>query len=471
MAVYYPRAKIVIQAVFDGFGGPDDFETLTDILPATYNVHLNSYKEADTFEVTLDALQFPFAPELLRSAEVQIYAYEAEDGTDNPDWQNEDNLLIVGLVDDATLSQGEDGGMVSLSGRDYTCLLLDRDWRPTDDKRTGQKASGSNGRIPSGLLLDVCVQTLVDEATNADEVGRTLTVKLIDADVNPTTGKVAKSVTHKKVTTKTGGGRSSKKKRGIPVKADQKYWDVIYKLCMSYGFIVFVKGFEVIITKPHVQQAMALDAPHRVAYGRNLTSLSNNRKLSRIAVPQICVRSSSDKDGQIREARFPDKKDVVKTGVGTVKDEFKVFTVGDIYDVNQLKEIARTTYYTLARGEGSIEFSTAHMADLPDDLGAVRQMLALRPGDPVVVSWDAFRAEIMLDKNISLEEKVAFVQGLGYSYAVAQLVAKHYGELDYFRGPFYTKEVNITWDKESGLEFAVVAMNFVNVKRDAVVEG
>lgn len=489
MAVYYPRAKVVINALFDGFGSPDETEYMSDILPSSFNVHLNSYKEADTFEVTIDALQFPFAPELLRSAEVSIYAYEAEDGTDNPDWQKPENLLIVGLVDDATLTQAEDGGTISLTGRDYTCLLLDVDWRPTDDKRTGQKASGSNGRIPANLPLDKCVQQLVDEATNADEVGRTLIVELRDADVNPTTGRVAATATKKKVTTKTGGGRSSKKKRGIPVKADQKYWDVIYKLCMSYGYIVYVQGLQVIITRPHVQQAEALGAAHRVAYGRNLTSLSNTRKLSREAVPQICVRSSSDKDGKIREARFPEKKDVVRTGIGTKKDEFKVFTVGDVYDVAQLKEIARTTYYTLARGEGSISFTTAHLRDLPaprtpDDAlnriadpsyvgpeGSVRSMLTLRPGLPVVIAWDAFNFQIMNNQGIGEEQKISYIMSLGYTYTVAKLVARQYAQLEFFRGPFYCKEVNITWDADNGLEFDVTAVNFINIKRDAVVEG
>lgn len=464
MATYYPMARVNLSVVFDGFGGPDAPAVFSDILPQSFNVHLNSYKEADTFEVSFDSKFFPFSPELLRSAAIEIYVYQAPDATARFEYV-EENLIVTGLVDRANLSQTSDGGLVTLEGRDYTALLIDRQWDPTE--------SGHKGRIPVGRPLDQVVQQLVDEAVNAEEIGRTLTVEFLDADVSPTTGRVDPTVTKKRVTVKaaptTGGGRSKRKKRGIAVKSDSTYWDVIYKLCLSYGFIVFVQGLKVIITRPQVLQAMAQDDVFRVAYGSNLESLDAERDLVKEAVPQIRVRSYDPVTKRAIEGRFPEGKDQVRTGVGTVKEEYKVMTVADVGDEHTLKEIAKTAYHTLARGEGTVRWATKHLLDLPDPEGVQRDFLRLRAGSATRIEWDAFNAEVMGDKKMSASEKEAALIAQGYSTQVAQLVSEHFDRLNYFRQPFYVKEANLTWESTDGLKLDVEAMNFINVQRDGLV--
>lgn len=463
MAHYYPQARINISAVFDGFGGPDAPVVFDDILPQSFSVHCNSYKEADTWEVSFNSRFFPFSPELLRSAAVEIYVYQAPDAT-SPFVYQEENLLVTGLVDTGTLSQGREGGVVSLEGRDYTALLLDRQWDPTE--------SGHKGRIPSGLPLDEVVQKLVDEAVQADTIGRTLTVEFHDGEVSPITGRLDPILTKKKVTQKpvTGSGRSSKKKKGIVVKADQSYWDTIYKLCMSYGFIVYVKGFKVIITKPHVLQAEAQDKIHRVAYGRNLETLESERGLAKESVPQIRVRSFDPKTKTAIEGRFPEGRDLVTTGVGTKREEYKVMTVPGVTDERTLKEIARTAYHTIARGEGKVRFTTKHLKDLPDPLGIQRDFLQLRSGDPVRIEWDAFNEEALANEK-DFARRVAGLIALGYSFDVANTVADHFERLSFFRQPFYVKEINYTWSSDQGMGLDVEAMNFINVQRDGVTDG
>jgi hypothetical protein len=457
LTLYYPQCRINLSAVFDGFGGRDQPVTMTDIIPYSANLHLNSYKEADTWEVSFDSKAFPFSPELLRSVAVEVYVYQTPDQVSPYVWNAPEHLLATGLVDSAVITQDENGGIVSLSGRDYTSLLIDRQWDPTE--------SGQRGRVPDGDL-DKIVQQLVDEAVNADEIGRTLTVKFLDFEVAPQTSKVAKTVTRKKVTIKpptTSKSRSSRKKRGVAVKSDSTYWDVIYKLCLSYGFIVYVRGFEVVIAKPHVLQAESENF-YRVAYGRNLLSLEVERKLAKDAVPQIRVRSYDPVSKQAIEGSFPEGREQVVTGVGTRKEEYRVFTVPDVSDESTLKEIARSTYYTLARGEGTIRFSTPHLRDLEN-----ADLLRMRAGDAVQIVWDAFNSEVMLDSKISREQKISILLALGYSSQVAALVAEQYTKLDYFRQPFYVKNVNVTWDLDQGISFDVEAMNFINPARDGAV--
>lgn len=491
MATYHPQCRVNLSVVFDGFGGKDRPQVIEDIIPLSINVHLNSYKEADTWEITFDAKRFPFSPELLASAAVEIYLYQREDLTQDPiyndlptptfnvntltglgeyalavqanDRDQREKLLITGLVDSANLSQDENGGVISLSGRDYTALLLDKEWDPVE--------SGKRGRIPDGPLDEV-VQKLVNEAVDADSNVNTLQVAFIDYEIVPDTKNVAKTVTSKKVTIKpppTSKSRSKRKTRGVAVKSDSNYWDVIYKLCMSYGFITFVQGFNVYIAKPHVLQAdqEALWGQWRVAYGRNLESLEVERKLAKEAVPQIRVRSYSEKAKAAIEGRFPADRDGQRvTGVGTKKEEYRTYSVPDVTDVNTLKEIARSTYYTIARGEGTIRFSTPHLADLDN-----KDLLRMRSGDAVKIVWDAFNAEVMLNTGISKEQKVSELLSQGYKYDVASLVAEQYEKLDYFRQHFYVRTVNYTWDQNNGVKIDVEAINFINTERDGKVEG
>lgn len=465
MAVYYPECRINISAVFDGFGGVDEPKVMPDVVPYSVNVHLNSYKEADTWEVVFDAKKFPFSPELLRSAAIEIFLYNKESQTTPLHWYDGTNLLVTGLVDQATLTEDKDGGKVSFQGRDYTALLIDRQWDPTK--------SGKGGRVPDGYLQDV-VQQLVDEATGFDTTGRTLTVKIFD-EGDVVAKNVNATVTRNKVTIPKTTKSRSRKKRGISVKADSTYWDVIYKLCMAYGYIVYVKGFEVWITRPHVLQTLA-ETQYRVAYGRNLESLEVERKMSKEAVPQIRVRSYDPKTQTVVEGFFPASDDILAqqkgkdkkgkgggflTGVGTKREEYKVFTVPDIRDVKVLDDIARTTYYTLARGEGVIRFSTPHLVDTEN-----QDLLKMRAGDSVEIKWDAFNAEIMMNPKVTKEQKVTVLLSLGYSMEVAVLVATQYIKLDYFRQPFYVKEVNYTWDKDQGVKVDVEAMGFINPESD-----
>jgi len=461
--VYYPECRISLSAVFDGFGGPDTPTVIPDIIPLSANVHLNSYKEADTWEVTFDAKHFPFSPELLRSAAVEIYLFDRKGGlTANTAWHTESNLLVTGLVDQGTLAESTDGGRISFSGRDYTALMIDRQWNP--------QTSGHAGRVPDGDLVSV-VQSLVDDATNSHLTGRTLTVQLLD-EVQVKVGKVANTVTHKiEKIKKTKTTHRKRKPHGVSVKPDSTYWDVIYKLCLAYGFIVYVRGFDVIITRPHVLQDVAA-TQYRVAYGRNLASLEVERRMSREATPQIIVRSYDPVSRRPVEGRFPSESDIVAqqkgkdrkgkgggffTGVGTKREESKVFAVPDVPDPKVLTQIAKSTYYTLARGEGTVKFETPNLTDLDN-----RDLLKLRSGDSVAILWDAFNAEVMADPQVPRAKKIATLQSLGYSQVVAALVADQYVKLDYFRRPFYVKEVNFTWDHDQGCKVDVEAMNFIN---------
>jgi hypothetical protein len=461
MGRYYPQARAVLKVVFDGFGGDDSHPTVVHVLPVSINVRLNGYRQADTFDMEFDSRQFPFSPELIRAAGVEIYLFQTAGLVgDVSSYATDANLTISGLVDDDGLSAGDTGATFKVSGRDYTCLMLDKEWP------VGK-------RIPVGEDLDKTVQRLVDECTNHKTAGRTLTVRFLDESDVVKAGKIAKTTTGTvKIKPKVGVKHSRTNKRGIPVRSGKNYWDVIYSLCLQHGFIAYVKGTDVIISKPHVLNATA-DQVYRVAYGRNLATLEIDRHMGREQVPQIVV-SSYDADTQSTiEAAWPDKL-VAKvsgdakvkgqaaaqlTSIGTVKETIRRYVFPGIRDKAQLQEIAKTIYQSLGRCEAKIKFTTADLKDLQ---GA--DLILMRPGDAVQIGFDEVHIEQL--RSLTAPQREARMRQLGYSPAVAQLVATEFDRINQFRHPWYVRDVGLSWHNDKGLDVEAEGINFISIARD-----
>jgi hypothetical protein len=433
--IYWPQCRAILSVVFDGFGGGDSEPTIVQVIPRDAQVYLNGYKEADTFELTFDAKALPFSPDLVRAMAVEVYMFDA--GSVNPPveaFATDANLLLAGLVDNADIELGPDGRRFSCDGRDYTALLLDKQWDP---RKT----------VPVGRTLTAAVQELVDDAVGSKKHGgRTLVVEYVSDAAEPVVGAQS--------TTKT-------KKIGRPVKDGSNVWDVIYRMCLREGLIVFVRGFSVVITNPQTLTLQNANRTRKVAYGRNLRTLKVERKLGKEKVPQVLVTSYSSKARTAIEAKFPEVKDHVTTGIGTNKDETQRFVVHGVDDVGTLKKIAETMYNNLARGEAKLHFTTKSLTDLAD-----ASLLSLRAGDPVGVGFDPFNDAIL--NALTPEGRYQALVEMGYSPAVSQLVAREYDKIEQFRQPFYTKEVNVTWSHKEGISLDVEAINFVAADRDDV---
>lgn len=441
MAVYYPRCRAVLSVVFDGFGGGDSDPTVIDVFPRSAKVDLNSYKEADTFELEFDGKALPISPDMIRGAGVQIYLYHTDSLEEDPTlYATADQARLAGLIDKATLSADSSGVTFRVTGRDYTALMLDKQWDP-------------RRRVPVGRPLDTVIQELVDEACQAKRTGRTLTVQFVGSvgEVVPTLG----SLHYKK-----------SKKRGLTPQGVKNYWDVIYQVCLRHGFIVYVEGFNVVISRPNVLQENARRVIPKVVYGRNLESLEVDRKLGKERVPQILVRSYDPVTRSPLEARFPAAKDKVTTGIGTERDEVKSFTVPGISDERTLKRIAENAYNSLARGESSVRFSTPALKDLD----GVSDLLDLRAGGAVAVGFDPFVSDATLG-SLPRNERFDRLIALGYKDKVARLIADEYEKMNYFRRPFYIREASLIYDSDEGIRVEVEATNYIMVQRDEKVGG
>ncbi len=290
--LYYPQCRATLKVVFDGFGGADSDPVVIQVMPRSVGVHLNGYRQADTFDMEFDAHAFPFSPELIRNAAVEIFLFQTDgfvaDVESFAHEKNKDgtlrNLVISGLIDDAALHSGADGSFYSVSGRDYTALLLDKEFP-------------QHVLMDPGETVDATVKKMVDTAVGARlHGGSTLQVRFISGGEIPKTGDLPKTTTQAKEVTKpiTAHRHGKTNKRGIPVRSGKNFWDVIYSLCLQHGLICFVKGNEVLISKPSILTQESANRVRYVAYGRNLSDLHIERHMGHEQVPQIVVTSYND---------------------------------------------------------------------------------------------------------------------------------------------------------------------------------
>lgn len=489
--VFFPQCRAVLQVVFDGFAASDSKPTVIHVSPLSANVHMNGYRQADTFDMEFDCQAFPFSPELIRSAAVEIYLFQTPGIVSNPElYVTSDNLAITGLVDDCALRAGSDGLVFQCSGRDYTALMLDKAWP------VGK-------RVPVGEDLDTAVQKLVDECTQAAKVGRTLTVKYIGEGDVPQSGKLAKTTTsdHVTIKPKTGLNHGRTNKKGIPVRSGKNYWDVIYSMCLQHGQIVYVRGTDVIISKPQTltgitqaeidniaaslplggfigQNLTQLKAAQEskiihTAWGRDLATLEVSRHMGREQVPQI-IATSYDADTQtVLEAKWPEnpKGEISPefkakgagaaqiTGAGIEKEATRRITVPGVKDLAQLREVAKTYYHTLGRAEAKVKIATKDLQDLRG-----KDMLGARPGNALLIDFDAVHIEEI--RQLSGSQREARLRSLGYSPQVASLIADEYDKINQFRQPVYCKDISFAFSRDSGIAIDIEGVNFVSVARD-----
>jgi hypothetical protein len=479
MALWYPQCRATLSVVFDGFGGglgPEYFgpgdDTVPQIIqtqPITATCRLNGYKEADTWELEFDAKLLPVKPDLMRAIAVEIYMFETNGLRDNPEnYATDENRVIAGLADNASLHYGSDGHTVRMDGRDYTALFLDKPWPP--DKK-----------VPVGLPLDQVVQLLAQDAQNRvivdPRTGKRSTIKVkplivvfVGANEAPVVGAQGKALTLKKVKAPpvVGAGHSRAVSRGIPFKSGQNYWDVIYKLCLRHGHVCFVQGDKIVISDPKTLAENSIDSIANVAFGRNLMDLSFERHLGKESVPQVVVTGRDIVSGQTLEAKFPENPPPKQTGIGTAKEEQRRYVMGGVNDVAVLKKYAQLLYHNLARVEGKVRFSTMDLRDLPRNQGerGPFNLLQLRPGNAVAVGFDAFNAEQLQALKTTQARYDRMIQ-LGYDKNIASLVAREYQKLAEARQAYYVKSVSFDWDVNKGIQTDVEAANFVAAGRDA----
>lgn len=491
--LFRPQARVILQVIFDGFGASArDSEILAiPVLPKNVTVHINSYKQADSFELVFEVGDLPIDPRLIRAGAAEVFLFQgasddtrvlsrrsplvnADPGALRPqdpydalgfdlgtDVSRETFTLglkprIVGLFDDSDVEMSSSGKWVTIKGQDYTAYLMAIQFPPNAD--------GTARRIPVGNRLDHIVEDLLLEADPDEQLA--VAVRGIQPEDLPFVDQEVRT-----------------NKRGIPVEQGTSYWDVIYKLVERYGFICFVDGLDVVISRPKTITDRDTSQIRRMAWGSNLEHLTMRRHLGKEQAPTIVVRSYVPGVGTLT-AEYPEgqidrsatvvtgkkkpqfkrrvKERTTKSKAGKVKttvrerDEYQIVTVHGIADKAALKRIAENRYHLLGRAERTVVATTRDLTDLRG-----LDLLNVEAGDAVLIEWDEFNREYLADERVSHAAKVAHLQRKGFNDQIADTIARHYGALQGLERPLRFKEGSIEYDAESGVSIEMELQDFL----------
>lgn len=465
--VYYPRCRAILSVIFEGFGttAKDSPVQTIPVLPKSCTVHKNSYRQADSWELTLDAGDLPFDPDLIRAGAVEIYLYAAPGNDDVAVLGRQDPLsagqaqqrrtptdalalefgqplskeqftldqkpLIAGLFDRDRLEMSPSGKWVTLSGQDYTAHLTALQWPPT--------AGGTARRIPVGQRLDRTLETILAEA---DPEGRlALDVRGIERSTLPTVGAA-----------EVRGNR-----RGIPVEQNTSYWDVLYKLAVRYGLILFVDGLDVVLSRPKNLGELGQSDVRRFAWGQNLETLTLERELGKEQAPSIVVQGYDEAGRQSITVEHPGRKEANSTV--RRRDEYQIVPVYGITDPALLRRAAENLYHVLGRAERRVIARTRDLTDLDD-----RDLIRLATGDAVTIEFTDYNRELLANPEVPEATKVSHLVARGYNVQVAQLLARKHVELENLRRPLRVREATYEYDVDSGISIELEAVDFVTVE-------
>jgi len=492
--LFYPRCKAILSIVLDGYDdgpGSEDEPISLSVLPKAATIHGNGYHQADSWELRFDYMDLPFDPQLIRAGAVEIYLSDAtavrDDlfatsrqynfreggktvvmktasgvGISRTEFVGDAEPQIAGTFNTASLSFSDDGKWAALSGQDYTEILIKTQWPP--------RPNGTAKRLPVGDRLDRWAEKIIAEA----DPGHSLAVKVRDVDPASLPIVKAENIAHK---------------RGIPVQQNTSYWDVLYKVCTRYGFICYVKGLSLVITKPKNLDDIAEHDIKHLSWGRNISHLELTRNLGKEKVPRVVIHAYDDRDGSLKKIEEPEggakrkaavmSKDPAKRTSETIHikataattaakkpkvkterltDEYIIVPVYGISDEAALRRAAKMMRTLIGRGERKIVVKTRDLVD-DNDAG----LLWLGSGDAFEIHWQDFNQEVLGDEGLTMEARIRHLTDRGFQRQVAQAIASGYQRLIGKQAPLRLREWTYDYEVGSGIDIEAELVDFVVV--------
>lgn len=429
---YYPVARADISIVLETYGEPGPVLRFA-VVPRAVTINRNSYKEADTWSLEFEAEALPFSPETIRSGAVEIRLFQAPSNFADltPTLPTEEQTLltsyepsIIGLFDDYGIELSDAGRIVRISGTDYTALLTAKPWP-------------QNKRIPTGQRLDLTIEKLVRDVSGTENMR---VVVQVDGNV-PVTGAASNPTSAKR----------------IPVGDADNYWDVIYKIAITHGYIVFVRGLDVVIASPKVY--IAGKTVHRnLVWGQNILRLNITRKLGKQRSPAIVLRSYDPIKRKIIEGRYPTSALTNKKTKSQNYEEVQTSFLREITSQEILQRAAEARYNLLSRSELELQIVTKNLTD-----GVGLDLLDLSSGDAVYVLFDGMSDHIL--ETMPRGRIVSYLTEPPRSFPlkVAEDVADTVMRANTLNKPFRVKECTLDYSVSDGITVTLQLHNFVNV--------
>lgn len=482
-SVYYPQAACLLRLRLEDFSSKktelsqQNFEITC--LTKRVTVNINDYNSADTFSLDLDYDSFPFDPRSIRAVGVLIAiedmnALYNSDGSPKKIEINSSNIVFQGFADEEKISFDDTNRTVSLEGRDFTSLLIDRKYL--------------EGNVSLDKRIDVVIERLLKKL----EETRDLAIEFRGLDK----AKLPILSSFYSDKSELSGRRN--------VRKDQTYWELIQSIVADAGLIAFIEIDKLVITKPQV--LFDKTKAKRFVYGKNLKTLEFSRKIGRKKGFNIIVRSLNVETKQVVEARIPKEATnewTKETGIPNIEvvrlkpkpinekkttaqtpqteadknepAEYIAFRVSNVSSKKQLVEIAQSIYLEMSRQQLEGSFSTKEMAiKFIDDASRVTlfNVLKLRTGTPLDIdisipdkrAIDAIKKDAIPTSSQKKKSIENYLLQNNYDRRVARSLSESLATSE-SSSFFYTKSIEFSLDYTSGFEAKVDFINFIEIDK------
>lgn len=429
-------------------------------VPSKCTVHFQGHTTAATWNITFPYRELPIDPRTVKACKVEIHLGTVSDDDFSSGMQREvspgirrsilqtrgengqmreDNLLLIGVVDNWTVDHGESGAEVHIDGRDLRGLLLDSPLVSTVDTfdysgdrvERRRKRSTILDRIRTkGSIVEV-VQSLLKEHEKLNALPDAEKIRVIGYPGEWPRGVILSPGFGSHVPRNRRGASGSGGNGGSTAHSNLNFWDVITNYCNLVGAIPRFVGRNLEIRyAPSLYQMVSgeneripfaggqvrLDPDgtsrnvRALVYGRDIESMKISRKYAGHNKPKtvrvVTVNQSGTERGRgaMMESVWPPRtaREARREGVngtnrqvrdflgGEESSEVMTIRVGPVSNQQQLDTIARSTYEQIGRNEITGEVSTSKLTSF-GGTSADPDMLRLRVGDPLELLVDTSR--------------------------------------------------------------------------------
>jgi len=507
--------------------GAENVSFVLGRLPKSGSVSLPGYRQAGQFDFVFDFRDMPIDPRTVRSAAVEIHqgAVSSDDfargmrgpnanGTrssvlstrDAAGQPNQETLILVGLVDEWSVRHENAGSEVSLRGRDMRGILLDTPL--TNDPKIAT-------RILSSLDITKPINALIEELLSYNPLFGDFSVVVNPAEwpngAIPVVGDPSILPRNRRGARGNNTGRVSSPGGS----ANMSFWDAIVKFCYLVGAIPYFQGTQLLIRpsrsifdqanagtalnptpfaggRPRSRDALSgapIDPPlrfRRLVYGRDILSVSFDRKMGGMARPKIVravgvdTSSAARGQGRVLQGFWPPRtapegtrRHRVAPGAKAAQQDGINIPVAGVRDPERLVDIARAIYEEIARGELGGSCTTRNLASF-GGTNADADLLRLKPGDGIEFLTDVramtpqspLASSFTEHERVSFEELVAQIQErIGDENLARVIAATSRGQIQEMQRFFRVSSVTYTWS-DTGVQIGFDFQNYVVARND-----
>jgi hypothetical protein len=452
---FYPHAVARLRVIWQNFGDESNlllnkpYEVLA--IPRMTKVEVNSYTEADTFDIELDYKTFPFDPRSIRSCQVTIFMDNLDSLGDPLTVMapSTDNAVFEGFADEDNMTFDDTARTVRLKGRDFTALLIDARW--------------PGKLLPMTAPVDI---VLAGVLARLPAMGDVTVSNRTDTPVLPTLAQFYPDYAL------LAGQRGAKR--------NEKYWDVIQDVCTRAGLICYMELNELVLDRPRTLYDPSKAV--QLVYGKNVKTLEMTRKLGRQKGFNLVVRSIKGKEVIKAEipkdsTRLPEGGDYVyvpiQTPLGVMVNKndpssrapLMSFVVANVNDKTHLIEMGEKIYEEIGRQQIEGKLKTTDMEAPANEVdidnvspdGECFNLLKLRVASPLSIVIGSEDLE-SISKEANVARRIKYLTDRGYTNQVASVFAQTLGK---YTTPFYTKSIVFTVDAEQGFSIDIDFINFI----------